>query len=365
MAIASNLNYTYTPESGVGVQQSAPPERSPASMQASGQSSQARSYKNHLPDEEIEKNRQEKLKEDIAPLVFPSDLGDDYYISFNAFKYLDERPKELKRTFSPKKQIKLPLPSNLTDSYSSSYSSADLFAQGNAFKEFISSEISNKEGTNSLEAAVSRLSDANYLANLGIKNLETIQKNAGKIAAGVAVQGLSGAVGPIMNAAKSSLQLTANPFSVMIFQGTGFKPAFTFDYTFYPESHEEAETIKSIIGLFRKSMLPETIVNNRSILKTPAIFEIKVTPSDVLRRYKRCVLTNMGISYAPSGISFVMEQGSPRVNPTATSLSLTFQEIEVWLGDDYSSSELYNYGPHEDDITRGAKTIEFEPIKNV
>ena len=363
MAIASNLNYTYTPQNGVGVEQSAPPERPPVGTPASGQSSRAISYKNHLPDEEIEKNRLEKLSNDMAPLVFPSDLGDDYYISFNAFKYLNERPEELKRTFSPIKQIKLPLPSNLTDSYSSSYSSENLFAQGKAFKEFISSEISNKEGTGSLQAAVDRLKDPNYIADLAIRGIDNLRENAGKIAGGIAVQGLSGSGGPIMNAAKSSLQLTANPFPVMIFQGTGFKPAFTFDYTFYPESHEEAETIKSIIGLFRKSMLPETIVSNPSILKTPAIFEIKVTPSDVLRRYKRCVLTNMGISYAPSGISFVMEQGSPRVNPTATSLSLTFQEIEVWLGDDYSSSELYNYGPHEDVITKTPS--EFEQTKNV
>jgi len=301
-----------------------------------------------LPEKEIEDNRAASLNGDVAPLVFPSDLGDDYYISFNAFKYTNDRPQELKRTFLPNRQIKLPLPSNLTDSYSSAYNSENLFAQGNAFKEFISSEISNKEGTNSLQAAGSRLSDANYAANLGIRALETLQKNAGNIAAGLAAQGLSGAGGPILNAARSSLQLTANPFPVMIFQGTGFKPAFTFDYTFYPESYQEAETIKSIIGLFRLNMLPERILSNPSILKTPSIFEIKVSPSDILRRYKRCVLTNMGISYAPSGISFIKDSDeSPRVNPTATSLSLTFQEIEVWLGDDYSSSELYNYGPEE------------------
>jgi hypothetical protein len=302
-----------------------------------------------LPEKEIENNRAASLNGDIAPLVFPSDLGDDYYISFNAFKYTSERPEELKRTFLPNRHIKLPLPSNLTDSYSSSYSSENLFAAGNALKEFVSSEINNKNGTNSLQAAGSRLSDPNYVANLGISALEALQKNAGKIAAGVAVQGLSGAGGPLFNAAKSSLQLTANPFPVMIFQGTGFKPPFTFDYTFYPESYEEAETIKSIIGLFRKNMLPELMKGNRSILKTPAIFEIKVTPSDILRRYKRCVLTNMGVSYSPSGISFIKDsEESSRVNPTATSLSLTFQEIEVWLGDDYSSSELYNYGPEED-----------------
>ncbi len=302
-----------------------------------------------LPEKEIENNRAASLNGDIAPLVFPSDLGDDYYISFNAFKYTSERPEELKRTFLPNRHIKLPLPSNLTDSYSSSYSSENLFAAGNALKEFVSSEINNKNGTNSLQAAGSRLSDPNYVANLGISALNTLNNNMGEIAAGVAVQGLSGAGGPLFNAAKSSLQLTANPFPVMIFQGTGFKPPFTFDYTFYPESYEEAETIKSIIGLFRKNMLPELMKGNRSILKTPAIFEIKVTPSDILRRYKRCVLTNMGVSYSPSGISFIKDsEESSRVNPTATSLSLTFQEIEVWLGDDYSSSELYNYGPEED-----------------
>ena len=338
--VTTSSSYTGSASSGVGGSSTTSVQRTADSYYSpnNGQSRQGTSYR--TPEQQIEGNRETSLNGDNAPLVFPSDLGDEYYISFNAFKYTNDRPQESKRTFLPNKHIKLPLPTNLTDNYSSAYKAEDLFVVGNAVKEGMSSLVANGvvKGLESITP--------NTIGSAAAKGMDYLAKNKEKLLATGAVFALSGTGGQLASAAKSSLQLTTNPFPVMIFQGTGFKPAFTFDYIFYPESYEEAETIKSIIGLFRKNMLPEKMTGNESILKTPAIFEIQVTPSDILRKYKRCVLTNMGISYAPSGISFVKDPNkSPRANPTATSLSLTFQEIEVWLGDDYSSSELYNYGP--------------------
>jgi hypothetical protein len=169
---------------------------------------------------------------------------------------------------------------------------------------------------------------------------------AGKAALTGAVYLAEGLGGPLAAAAKSSLQLTANPFPVMIFQGTSLKPAFSFDWIFYPESGSEAATLQKIIGYFRKEMLPERDETNTSILKNPAIFEIKLNPMGNLRIYKRCVLTNMGVNYAPNGPSFLTDvTASKQKWPSSIALSLTFQEIEVWLSNDYHNEEEFFFGP--------------------
>ena len=135
----------------------------------------------------------------------------------------------------------------------------------------------------------------------------------------------------------------------MIFQGTGFKPAFTFDWTLYPES--EAKTIKTIIGFFRREMLPERIETNTSVLKTPSIFEIKIKPSGIARVFKRCVLSNMAVNYAPSGPSFLTDStGNQQKYPSAVSLSLTFQEIEIWLANDYLPLESDSFDPSDSNL---------------
>ena len=323
---------SYKSGSGLGAEQSTPPERPPAGSGSPLRGTTARS----LPDKTIEENRSTSLNSENAPVQFPSDLGTDYYISFNSFTHAEERPQEAKRSFTFNKSINLPLPANLSDSFSASYKGEDLYFLGDAAKQGFAA-ISGGEG-----GIVGGLSNINMNSvGTGAANaLQYLAENKGKLAASVGAMALTGMGGPIASAAKSAFQLTANPFPVMIFQGTNFKPPFTFDWTLYPESYEEAMIIKTIIGFFRREMLPEAMPDNRAILRTPSVFEIKVTPKDALRRFKRCVLTNMNVNYAPTGVSFAGKQlfqgADPSVVPTATSLSLTFQEIEIWLANDYS-----------------------------
>ena len=94
-------------------------------------------------------------------------------------------------------------------------------------------------------------------------------------------------------------------------------------------------------------MLPEMVEGNPSILKSPAVFEVKMVPDEYTRQFKRCVLTNMGVNYTPNGTTFIKSNdgtGDAAKVPAAVSLSLTFQEIEVWLADDYSADESNSFG---------------------
>jgi len=301
-----------------------------------------------LPDKQIEEKRSQTTNSENAPIVFPSDLGSNYYISFNAFKHEIEKPADVQRTFSFKKSINLPLPSNLSDSYSADYSSENLFAAADALRQGLTSLTQ--------QGIVKGLGSVNpNSAGKGAANaLNYLKDNMGKVISAGGAMALQGFGGQIGAAAKSAFQVAANPFPVMIFTGTKLKPPFTFDWTLYPESYEEAKTIKTIVGFFRREMLPETYPGNAAILKTPAIFEIVLYPkSPTLRKFKRCVLTNMIVNYSPNGLSFLAStktQDDPA--PVSTSISLTFQEIEVWLADDYDTNENSEFAPKSDISSR-------------
>lgn len=298
-----------------------------------------------LPEETIDN------KEDNSPVKFPEDIADDFYISFNAFKHSEDRPKEAIRTFTYKKSIILPIPANLTDGNSAGYNAESLGILGNAVRDVVSNQFKEEGIGGAIKTAFSKKGvnqAASKVADLleGINGNSKVLGDAALAAGTYLTQGLPGGLGA---AARSSFQLTSNPFPVMIFQGTGFKPAFTFDWTLYPESLSEAKTIKTIIGFFRREMLPERIDTNTSILKTPSIFEIKINPVEIARIFKRCVLTNMAVNYAPSGPSFITDvTGDQQKYPSAVSLSLTFQEIEIWLANDYYSRDDANFGPRSE-----------------
>ena len=331
---------SYKAGGGVGAEQSNAPERP-----SSGSGSPMRgATSSTLASTAID----EKRKKDNAPMKFPEDLTDDFYISFNAFKHAFERPPEsyrsrdAARTFDFMKSIVLPLPTNLTDSFSAAYSSENLYYAGDALKNQLSSDL-RKEGIGGTASSYASKEGLNSLVG---SVMDTVKKtDPGQLALGLGVFGLTNLPGSFAAAAKSSLQLTTNPFPVMIFQGTNFKPAFTFDWVFYPESGSEAATLKKIIGFFRKEMLPERMETNTSILKTPSVFEIKITPFEIGRTFKRCVLTNMGVNYAPNGPSFITDIASQQKSPSSVAISLTFQEIEVWLANDYRTEEEFFFDP--------------------
>ena len=120
---------SYKSGSGLGAEQPATPARQSSSYTSSAQVSTT------LPEKTIEGNRATTLNSENAPIQFPSDLGTDYYISFNAFKHEIEKPEDTRRSFTFKKSINLPLPSNLSDSHSADYNGENLFFVGNAIKQ--------------------------------------------------------------------------------------------------------------------------------------------------------------------------------------------------------------------------------------
>jgi hypothetical protein len=224
---------------------------------------------------------------------------------------------------------------------------------GNAAKEGFGAMMAGGSGSVSVSNMLNKnvINKAgNYVADL-INSVSQDPSGAGKKAAATgATYLMSGTGGPLAAAAKSSFQVTTNPFPVMIYQGTGIKPPFTFEWEMHPETREEADTIRKIVNYFRREMLPELMEVNSTILKTPAIFEIKMNPNQYTRQFKRCVLTDMSVNYMPNGVAFIAKDHTTYpvdTVPAAVALSLTFREIEVWLADDFYADENNSFSVKE------------------
>lgn len=287
----------------------------------------------------IEANKMKKITGNLNPLVFPGDLtSSDYFIVFNSFTYSNDRPEEARRTFAFDKAICLPLPASISDDYNSNYNESNLYFAGNAAREGLTSFFNQ----NGVIGGLDKASNADFAGQKATEIINSLNKqnvlNAAAATAVMGVEGLAGVSG-VGAAIKSSLQLSSNPYPVMIFQGSGLKPPVTFSWTLYPESHSESMSLKKIVNYLRREMLPEAITNNPAILKTPAVFEIKMSPSENTRKFKRCVITNLNVNYTPNGLSFLAGKGGDDPHPAAVTLSVTFKEIEVWLANDYYSTE--------------------------
>jgi hypothetical protein len=309
----------------------------------------------YRPQETIDDNR----NRDNSAIIFPDDMTDDFYISFNAFKFSQDRFQEAKRNFSYEKSIYLPIPQSITDSFGATYTAENLFFVGNAIRNDLTT-VASSEGSSSfnnlfsqggMNRSVSRVADY-------IKSLSSDQ-GIQKAAASFGVAALSNPnMGILGAAAKTAFQLTTNPYPVMIYSGTGFK-SFSFDWTFYPENPRDTEAIKKIVGYFRREMLPEQDLNNPSILKTPAIWEIVIKPDSHLKKFKRSVITSLDINYTPNGAAFIYSLSggldAQRV-PAAVSVRVTFQEIEIWLANDFSPNDYDSF-----DYIETAKGLEANP----
>ncbi len=296
------------------------------------------------PEKKIEEKRSALLST-ISPLVFPSDMTDQFYIEFNAFKANTTRAEETMRTFNFEKSVYLPFPSSVTDQYGASYSQDNLFFGGDFIKNSLN-EIMMSDGTKSVKNLLPGSGVADRAGRVLASALEKGLKNPMDAAAGAAAYGLSGVGGPIGSAAKASLNVTTNPYPVLIYQGTNFK-SFGFSWTFFPESPAESDTINKIIGYFRREMLPERITSVPSVLRFPAIFEISIQPQ--VKMFKRCVISNLDVNYTPAGPAFLKEfpnsGGSSfftkvdLMDPAAITLTVNFQEVEMWLANDFKTSE--------------------------
>jgi len=247
-----------------------------------------------------------------STLRYPTDLG-KYYITFTFSKY--QRPSQ----FAPLKflpagaTLALPVPANLVDSYSLTYSTqssgptADILtAAGRGVPN--QSETSQTSGsTNPVDLATDALGAFAAKALSGIGGQALLQ-NAG---------------------------IASNPFLTVLFQQVEFK-THSFKWKFMPETFQESKDLKDIIDQFRKSSLPGF---TGSVFTVPDIVVPKLYPNEAfLYEFKPCVVKSISFNYAPNTPSFFASSNAP----TGIEFSVELQEIEIWTQDNINNNSAVN-----------------------
>ena len=143
-----------------------------------------------------------------------------------------------------------------------------------------------------------------------------------------------GAIGNIFGAnldAASALQIgtatAPNPFREQVFRNVQTRE-FVFEYTFLPQSANEAKNVREIISTFKFHMHPE-ISKDGLFYVYPSTFDIsylfngpKENPN--LHKISTCVLENMEVDYGGQGWH-TFGDGMP----TEINMRLKFRELEV------------------------------------
>ena len=127
-----------------------------------------------------------------------------------------------------------------------------------------------------------------------------------------------------------------NPYMEVLFDSMNLR-TFTYNFNFAPKSQEEAYEVQRIIQLFRFHMAPELRPGVNRYLGLPSQFDIhymflsksgQTSENNFYNRIATCVLQDCKVNYTPNGVKSFEDGG-----PTATTMSLTFKEIELMTKD--------------------------------
>ena len=266
----------------------------------------------------------------LERLSYPRDIGNSgHFMLFLPIKYVYSGGYqgfvEVKRDSA---SIVLPLPKNLSDSYSVNWEKEDV---GGVVDKLASGNISN--GVNGDDLTQVFLGGLiKYGSSAEVNALITSAfggSNKASLLAAAATRGVEEG----LKTGGLRYGLAINPFQAMIFQGTNFRDhSFTFE--FFAKSPEESISIRKIIERFRYNMIPGYSGFSKVLFDYPNMFHISFMETDYLYKFKPCVLTNMGINYHAQGDAFYFDLNGQKV-PASISVTLQFKETEIITKNDY------------------------------
>ena len=176
--------------------------------------------------------------------------------------------------------------------------------------------------------------DATQIAKSLVAGTEGILKDQTARAIG-AVAELAGAEGA-EQLVKKAFGEADNPYMEVLFDSMSLR-TFTYNFNFAPKSEQEAEEVQRIIQLFRFHMAPELRPGINRYLGLPSQFDIHymflskaghTSENNFYNRIATCVLQDCKVNYTPNGVKSFEDGG-----PTATTMTLTFKEIELLTKD--------------------------------
>ena len=156
--------------------------------------------------------------------------------------------------------------------------------------------------------------------------------------------------------------IAVNNHMSLVYKGPGEFRTHSFAFNFFPKSKPDAIVIKNILKDLQNGMLPRMsgtpLKKNRAVsapfFMAPRHWTIDFYKGDgrlnsgdgtdqFLHKIKKSVITQMSINHDPNSTISLHEDGSP----VQTTLSLTFQEIELpFSADDAPDITLVTKNPH-------------------
>jgi hypothetical protein len=250
--------------------------------------------------------------------------------------------------------LELPFPSTLTDSTGVQIASFErgfieefLTGQAVAFSDN-PVEQAKKMGNAIASAAGGAISGDFGDADFG-KNADMIKRLIGTL--GTKVLGEFGMGEKSIGAALGSVQ---NPLTTLHFSGVDLR-TFSFAWSVYPSSAEEANDIRDIVNKVKSKILPRVQALSptgegtgaiasatggslaRAYLKYPSVVFINLLGVNEAHypKFKACMCKGIDINYADNGGAPVIAQGGV---PMGINISMSFMELEIQTAEDYGAA---------------------------
>ena len=214
--------------------------------------------------------------------------------------------------------VSMYLPPNITDTTAASYTDSATGIAG-----FLAASGFSAAG-----------GDAKKIAESIVASLDGVGRDMTFKAIGAAAE-LAGAEGAD-KLAKKVFGEADNPYMEVLFDAMQLR-TFTYNFTMSPRNEEEAYEVQRIIQLFRFHMAPELRPGVNRYLGLPSQFDIHymflssaghTSENNFYNRIATCVLQDCKVNYTPNGVKSFEDGG-----PTATTMTLTFKEIELLTKD--------------------------------
>jgi len=264
-------------------------------------------------------------------LTFPGDLS-THFMCFMIERYQHNEVAE--QTTTHHRNIFLPVPSNLVEQINTQYNEIELGALGGEISDLIAgADITGVKNRVSDYFSGAMEMGANMVTEEGRSHLLSQLKDKGNALTNSVTLGLRKKSNPIGVGLNRFFGSAPNPHITAMFKGVGLR-THNFTWKLSAASAKESITLANIVQQFRQSMLPERTAKNLA-LGFPDEFKIYIgggTDSSYMYQFKKAVLRNASINYAPDGQpSFFAGTGAP----TAISLTLDFLETKIHTRRDY------------------------------
>ena len=173
------------------------------------------------------------------------------------------------------------------------------------------------------------------------EGMDAISKNQdaiGAAIAGRAIGAFGGNVTPNQLIARASGQIL-NPNLELLFEGVQLR-VFPFQFEFFPRNYDEAQQVKNIIRVLKRSMASKKGDTGKGVfIKQPDIFQLEYKqggkPHPFLNKFLPAHLTNMKVNYTQSGNYSTFYDGTP----THISVQCSFTEVNPVYQEDYDGED--------------------------